>query len=82
MMAAIGCVMNKSLRIVYSRLKNKQTFDPDPDRRNKSKSLPKKKSVIICKVSRYKSYDTKAPISRRQNNNRKEEKKSQVLKLH
>lgn len=81
-MAAIGCVMHKILRIVYGMLKNKQNFDPDIDRRNQSKSLPKKKSVIISKIRRYQSYDTKAPVSRRQNIKRKEEKKSQVLKLN
>ena len=46
-MAAIGCVMHKILRIVYGMLKNKQNFDPEIDRKNQSKSLPKKKSVRI-----------------------------------
>jgi len=81
-MAAIGCVMHKILRILYGMLKNKQNFDPEIDKRNQNKSLPKKKTIKISKVRRYQSYDTKAPVSRRQNNKRKEEKKSQVLKLH
>ncbi len=77
-MAAIGCVMHKILRIVFGMLKNKQNFDPNIDKRNQAKSLPKKKSVKISKVRRYQNYDTKAPVSRRQNNKRKEEKKSQI----
>jgi transposase len=80
-MAAIGCVMHKILRIIYGMLKNKQNFDPEIDKRNQSESLPIKKTVKTSKVRRYQSYDTKAPVSRRQNNKRKEEKKSQVLKL-
>jgi len=59
-------------------LKNKQNFDPEIDKRNQNKSLPKKKKVKISKTRRYQSYDDKAPISRRQNNKGKEEKKSQV----
>jgi transposase len=81
-MAAIGCVMHKILRIVFGMLKNKQNFDPDIDKRNREKSLPKKKSAKISKVRRFQTYDTKAPVSRRQNNKRKEEKKSQVFKLN
>ncbi len=77
-MAAIGCVMHKILRIIYGMLKNKQNFDPEIDKRNQSRSLPKKKTVKISKVRRYQSYDKLAPISRRQNNKRKEEKMSQV----
>jgi len=77
-MAALGVVMHKILRIVYGMLKNKQNFDPEIDKRNQNKSLPKKKKVKISKVRRYQIYDDKAPISRRQNNKRKEEKKSQV----
>lgn len=80
-MAAIGCVMHKILRIIYGMLKNKQNFDPKIDKRNQIESLPIKKTVKTSKVRRYQSYDTKAPVSRRQNKKRKEEKKSQVLKL-
>lgn len=78
-MAALGCVMHKILRIVYGMLKNKQTFDLEIDRNNREKSEPKKKTIKISKARRYQSYDTQAPVSRRQGNKRKEEKKSQVL---
>ncbi len=76
-LAAIGCVMHKILRIVYGMLKNKQNFDPEIDKKNQRKSLPKKKTVKISKVRRFQNYDAKAPVSRRQNIKRKEEKKSQ-----
>ena len=80
-MAAIGCVMHKILRIVFGMLKNKQRFDPDIDKNNREKSVPKKLSIKVNKSRRFQCYDKQAPVSRRQNNKRKEEKKSQVLKL-
>jgi len=81
-MAAIGCVMYKIIRIVFGMLKNKQNFDPNIDKLNQSKCEPKQKKTKISKVRRYQSYDVQAPVSRRQGNKRKEEKKSQVCKLH
>lgn len=81
-MAALGVVMHKIIRIVFGMLKNKKNYDPDVDKKNREKSVPKKTSIKISKTRRYQNYDTLAPVSRRQNNKRKEEKKSQVLKLH
>lgn len=80
-MAAIGCVMHKILRIVFGMLKNKQSYDPVIDKNNREKSVPKKICIKVSKSRRFQSYDKQAPVSRRQNNKRKEEKKSQVLKL-
>lgn len=80
-MAAIGCVMHKILRIVFGMLKNKQNYDPDIDKKNRDKSVPKKISVKPSKARRYQGYDKQAPVSRKQNKKRKEEKKSQILKL-
>ena len=81
-MAAIGCVMHKILRIVYGMLKNNQNYNPEIDKRNRVKSVPKKISVKYTKTRRYQVYDKQAPVSRKQNKKRKEEKKSQFLKLH
>jgi transposase len=80
-MAAIGCVMHKILRIVFGMLKNKQNYDPDIDKSNRDKSVPKIISVKPSKARRYQGYDKQAPVSRKQNNKRKEEKKSHILKL-
>lgn len=80
-MAAIGCVMHKILRIVFGMLKNKQNYNPDIDKANRERAVPKKIGVKINKTRRYQGYDNQAPVSRRQSNKRKEEKKSQVLKL-
>jgi len=81
-MGAIGCVMHKILRIVYGMLKNKLNYDPEIDKKNRDKSLPKKLRIKVNKTRRYQVYDNQAPVSRKQNKKRKEEKKSQVLKLH
>jgi len=78
-MAALGVVMHKILRIVFGMLKNKQTFNPAIDRNNQENCKPKKEVIKISKARRYQSYDLQAPVSRRQSNKRKEEKKSQVL---
>lgn len=81
-MAALGVVMHKILRIVFGMLKNNQNYDPEIDKKNREKSEPKKSSVRISRTRRYQSYDRQAPISRKQNKKREEEKKSQILKLH
>lgn len=81
-MAALGVVMHKILRIVFGMLKNNQNYDPKIDDYNRTKSAPKKTSVKLNKTRRYQDYDKQAPVSRRQNKKRKEEKKSQFLKLH
>jgi len=56
-----------------------KSFDPTIDRKNQEKCKPKKEIIKISKARRYQPYDTQAPISGRQRNKRKEEKKSQDL---
>lgn len=81
-MAAIGCVMHKILRIVYGMLKNNQNYNPDIDKQNRERSAPKKTTIKVSKKRRYQVYDIQAPVSRKQSSKRKEEKKSQFIKLH
>ncbi|MCB9499682.1 MAG: transposase [Erysipelotrichaceae bacterium] len=80
-MAAIGCVMHKIIRIIFGMLKHNQIFDPNIDKQNQANSKPKSSKVKLTKVRRFQNYDAQAPVSRRQNIKRKEEKKSQILKL-
>lgn len=76
-MAAIGLCMHKILRIIYGMLKNNSPFDPETDRRNKEKSVQKRKSTKENKIRRYQDYDPNAPISRRQKIKRMEQEQSQ-----
>lgn len=76
-MDAIGVCMHKILRIIYGMLKNNQPFDPEIDRRNRERSLQKKNITEININRRFQKPDENAPISRRQNKKRKEQKMSQ-----
>ncbi len=76
-MDAMGICMHKILRIIYGILKNNQPFDPDVDRINRIKSVPKYNKEKANKDRKYNDYDEHAPISRRQNKKRKEQEKSQ-----
>ncbi|MGA9263157.1 MAG: IS110 family transposase [Desulfobacterales bacterium] len=76
-MAAIGLCMHKILRIIYGMLKNNSPFDPETDRRNREKSVQKRKSTKENKIRRYQNYDPNAPISRRQKIKRMEQEQSQ-----
>jgi len=76
-MAAIGLCMHKILRIIYGMLKNNSTFNPEIDRRNREKSLQKRKPIKENKIRRYQDYDPNAPISRRQKIKRMEQEQSQ-----
>jgi transposase len=75
-MAAIGLCMHKTLRIIYGMLKHNMAFDPEIDRKNREKSYQSKTRVNKDKTRRYQDFDSKAPISRRQNSKRKEQKQS------
>ncbi|MEO8233306.1 MAG: IS110 family transposase [Ignavibacteriota bacterium] len=68
-MAAIGAIMHKILRIVYGMLKNNEVYNPDKDRNN-SELKTELKIKRIDKTRRFKAYDSKAPISRRQTKKR------------
>ena len=76
-MAAIGVCMHKILRIIYGMLKNNTEFDPEIDRRNSEKFVPKKKKLKTNTKRRFQKQDPKAPISRKQTQKRKERELSQ-----
>jgi transposase len=75
-MAAIGLCMHKTLRIIYGMLKHNMAFDPEIDRKSREKSYQFKRKVLQDKNRRYQDFDAKAPISRRQNSKREEQKQS------
>lgn len=75
-MAAIGLCMHKTLRIIYGMLKHNIAFDPEIDRKNREKGYQSRTRVNKDKNRRYQDFDAKAPISRRQNSKRKEQKQS------
>ncbi|MBW1772133.1 MAG: IS110 family transposase, partial [Deltaproteobacteria bacterium] len=60
-MAAIGLCMHKILRVIYGMLKHNRSFDPEIDRRNREKSVQKRKSRKENKTRRYQDYDSNAP---------------------
>lgn len=76
-MDAIGVCMHKILRIVYGMLKHNKPFNPEIDRANQIKNLGKKALAADDKIRRFQKPDKLAPISRRQNNKRKEKEQSQ-----
>ena len=76
-MAAIGLCMHKILRIIYGMLKHNSPFDPQIDRRNRQKSVQRRKSRKENKIRRYQDYDPNAPISRRHKTKRMEQRQSQ-----
>lgn len=75
-MDAIGVCMHKIARIIYGMLKNNQPFDPDIDRKNQMKSQQRKTSTHNNRNRRFQKPDEKAPISKRQNQKRKEQDRS------
>lgn len=76
-MAAVGYCMHKILRIIYGMLKNNTPFDPEIDRKNRSKNIHRGKKIRKDKSRRYQDYDAQAPVSRRQRKKRRERKESQ-----
>jgi transposase len=76
-MAAVGLCMHKILRIIYGMLKHNSPFEPEIDRRNRAKSVQKRKSGKENKIRRYQDYDPNAPISRRHKIKRMEQRQSQ-----
>lgn len=75
-MAAIGLCMHKILRIIYGMLKHNKAFDPEIDRKNREKPSRPRTRVNRDKTRRYQTFDSKAPISRRQTIKRRERKQS------
>lgn len=75
--AAIGVCMHKMIRIVYGMLKNNTPFDAEIDQTNRNNAKNKTASKTVDKSRRLQSYDSDAPISRRQNAKRMEQRLSQ-----
>ena len=77
-MDAIGICMHKIVRIIYGMLKNMTHFDPETDKANRRRSLPDITSAPKKTTARrFQRYDSKAPVSRRQNKKRSERAQSQ-----
>ncbi|HRQ55709.1 MAG: IS110 family transposase [Ignavibacteriaceae bacterium] len=72
-LAAIGVVMHKILRIVYGMLKHNTKFNPDIDRLNSSKTIKPVVKQLVLKHRRFQSFDSSAPVSRKQNKKREEQ---------
>jgi len=75
-MAAIGLCMHKILRVIYGMLKHNMVFNPEIDWKNREKMYQSRTRLNKNKTRRYQDFDAKAPISRRQNSKRKEQKQS------
>lgn len=75
--AAIGVCMHKMIRLVYGMLKNDTPFDAEIDRTNRNNAQNKAASKRQDKSRRLQDYDNDAPISRRQNAKRMEQRLSQ-----
>jgi len=76
-LAAIGVVMHKILRILYGMLKHNSKFNPEIDKLNSQKTIKPVIKPLELKHRRYQSFDSAAPISRKQNKKREEQMKSQ-----
>jgi len=76
-LAALGVVMHKILRIIYGMLKHNSKFDPDIDKHNSERTFKPVTKHLELKYRRYQSFDSSAPISRKQNKKREEQMKSQ-----
>jgi len=75
-LAALGVVMHKILRIVYGMLKHNTKFNPEIDKFNSQKTINAVSKTVELKHRRYQSFDSVAPISRKQNRKREEQMKS------
>ena len=75
-LAAIGVVMHKILRIIYGMLKHNSLFNPAIDKLNSEKTIKPVIKPLMLKHRRYQSFDSSAPISRKQNRKREEQMKS------
>jgi len=73
-MAALGACMHKMARIIYGMLKGGQAFDSEIDRKNRERTSACKPSKSQeSSQRRYQGYDSRAPISRRQKQKRREQ---------
>jgi transposase len=77
-MSAIGICMHKVARIIFGMLKNNTPFNPEIDKHNQERSVPKKEiTPAPSEARRFQKEDHHAPISRRQTKKRKEREESQ-----
>ena len=76
-MEAIGACMHKTLRILYGMLKHRTPFDPEIDRRNRQRSHAATTGSVLRRKRRYQRYDEGAPLSRRAQKRRRQQKPSQ-----
>ena len=77
-MAALGACMHKVARVIYGMLKTGQPFNYEVDRRNRERTPDSRPSKGRKNLQRrYQSYDSKAPVSRRQKQKRREQGESQ-----
>ena len=75
-MSALGVCMHKILRVIYGMLKSGIAFDPEIDRKNRSRSCNKTSNESKDKSRRFQVFDSSAPISKRQKKKREEQKMS------
>lgn len=68
--AAMGACMHKAIRVIYGMLKNNKPYDDNIDLKNQEKHIVKSEAIRDDKNRRYQSFDTKAPISKRQTKKR------------
>lgn len=77
-MAALGACMHKVARVIYGMLKNGQPFNYEVDRQNRERTPASRPSKGRENTQRrYQAYDSKAPVSRRQKQKRREQGESQ-----
>ncbi len=76
-MAAIGVCMHKFARIIYGILASGKPFDPQIDQMYQKRSKKLKKTVCENK-RRLQPYDLDAPVSKKQNQNRRNAKECKV----
>jgi transposase len=78
-MAAIGACMHKTLRILYGMLKSRKPFDPDVDWKNRERARPVRTTAYLERARRYQNLDPSAPVSRRAQKRRRQQKRSQSV---
>lgn len=75
-LAALGVVMHKILRIIYGMLRHNSMFNPEIDKLNSEKTIKPVVKQLTLKHRRYQSFDSSAPISRKQSKKREKQMNS------
>lgn len=77
-MSAIGILMHKITRMIYGMLKNGTVFNPETDRRNRTKNDSQStENNDYDRKRRYQKFDPSAPVSKRENKKRRERVETQ-----